>query len=157
LKTGSSRPERTSLSLRDRIDLHRARAWALHVHYRWECAGIRDNTLEEALAETRRSRAIAPRRLPFVERLIGTLAPHCDAIDRALVEHLQNWRLNRLSAVDRGILRLAATELLYFHDVPPKVVIQEAVRLAEAYGGDESPRFVNGVLDALYRRDRDLS
>jgi N utilization substance protein B len=154
--TGSSRPGRASLSLRDRIDLHRARAWGLHVHYRWECAGVRDHTLQEALADTRGSRRIASRRVPFVERLIETLTLHIDEVDRALVEHLQNWRLDRLSSVDRGILRLAATELLYFDDVPPKVAIQEAVRLAEAYGGAESPRFVNGVLDALYRRDRDL-
>jgi len=153
VKTGSPR-RRPSLSLRDRIDLHRARAWVLHVHYRWECSGIEDNTLEEALAQIRSSRRIAPRRLPFVERLIEMLTLHLDPIDEALAEHLQNWRLERLSAVDRGILRLAAAELLYFPDVPPKVVIQEAVRLAEAYGGTESPRFVNGVLDALYRRDR---
>ena len=54
--------------------------------------------------------------------------------------------------IDRGVLRLAAAELLYAPDVPPKVAIQEGIRLAEQYGGPESPRFVNGVLDALYKR-----
>ena len=54
--------------------------------------------------------------------------------------------------MDRGILRLGATELLNQDDVPGKVAIQEAVRLAERYGGAESPRFVNGVLDAVFRR-----
>jgi N utilization substance protein B len=60
--------------------------------------------------------------------------------------------MERLSAIDRGILRLAAVELVHPGDVPPKVAIQEAIRLAEQYGGPESPRFVNGVLDALYKR-----
>jgi N utilization substance protein B len=50
------------------------------------------------------------------------------------------------------VLRIGASELLLDDDVPPKVAIQEAIRLAEAYGGNESPRFVNGVLDALYKR-----
>jgi len=50
------------------------------------------------------------------------------------------------------VLRLAAAELLFFDEVPPKVSIQEGIRLAEQYGGVDSPRFVNGVLDALYKR-----
>ncbi len=65
---------------------------------------------------------------------------------------MDNWRLERLSAIDRAVLRIGAVELMWMDDVPPKVAIQEAIRLAEAYGGDESPRFVNGVLDALYKR-----
>jgi N utilization substance protein B len=53
--------------------------------------------------------------------------------------------------IDRGILRLATTELMAMSDVPPKVAIHEAIRLAERYGTEESPRFVNGVLDAVAR------
>lgn len=141
------------LGLRERIDRHRARVWALQVHYRWETAGGEGRTLRDALSETRASRRVSPRRVPLVRRLIGTLDEHIGEIDRMLESHLENWRLDRLSSIDRGILRLAATELLYFDDVPPRVAIQEAIHLAEAYGGSESPRFVNGVLDALYRRD----
>jgi N utilization substance protein B len=64
---------------------------------------------------------------------------------------MENWRLDRLSRVDRSVLRLAITELLFLEDVPPKVAVQEGVRLAGQYGGDDSPRFVNGVLDAVLR------
>ena len=56
-----------------------------------------------------------------------------------------------MSRIDRAVLRLGVVELLYLEEIPPKVAIQEAILLAEAYGGDESPRFVNGVLDALYK------
>jgi transcription termination factor NusB len=54
--------------------------------------------------------------------------------------------------MDRAVLRLGAAELLFLDDIPPRVSLQEAVRLAEQYGGADSPRFVNGVLDAFYRR-----
>jgi N utilization substance protein B len=64
---------------------------------------------------------------------------------------VDNWRLERLSTLDRAVLRLAGTEMLFLDGVPPKVSIQEAIRLAEQYGGPDSPRFVNGVLDALYK------
>lgn len=143
----------TPLGPRARIDRHRARAWALQVHYRWEAAGRREGRdLQDALVETQRSRRISPRRMPLVRRLVRALDEHLAEIDRELEAHLENWRLERLSSIDRGILRLAAVELLFFDDVPPRVAIQEAIHLAEAYGGDESSRFVNGVLDALYRR-----
>lgn len=135
----------------ERIDRSRARAWALQIHYRWESSG-RTGSLRDALVETMSTRRIAHRRIPYVRRLLTALDDHLPAIDRALQGALQNWRLDRLSAIDRGVLRLGAVELLHLDDVPPKVSIQEAIRLAEAYGGDESPRFVNGVLDALFKQ-----
>jgi len=90
----------------------------------------------------------------YLELLLETLQDNLPDVDRALQSALENWRLERLSVMDRSILRLAATELLYLEDIPPKVSIQEGIHLAEAYGGKDSPRFVNGVLDALYKRSR---
>lgn len=141
----------TGLDRAERIDRSRARAWTLQIHYRWESAG-RDGLLRDALVETMATRRIAPSRVPYVRKLLGTLDDHGAAIDRALSGALQNWRLERLAAIDRAVLRIGAAELLYGEDIPPKVAIQEAIRLAEAYGGTESPRFVNGVLDALYKQ-----
>ncbi len=83
--------------------------------------------------------------------LIGTLSEHLPVVDARIRDHLSNWRLERLTAIDRGILRLATAELTTRSDVPPKVAIHEAIRLAERYGTEESPRFVNGVLDAVAR------
>jgi N utilization substance protein B len=139
------------LAPRDRIDRSRARAWALQIHYRWEAGGA-EGTLRDALVETMSTRWIAPRRVPYVRRLLGVLDEHLVDIDDALRSALDNWRLERLSTLDRAVLRIGTAELLWIDEVPPKVAIQEAIRLAEAYGGPESPRFVNGVLDALYKR-----
>ncbi|MEX2467195.1 MAG: transcription antitermination factor NusB [Gemmatimonadota bacterium] len=139
------------LDRRERIDRTRARAWTLQIHYRWE-AGGKEGPLRDTLVETMSTRRIAPRRVPYVRTLVSTLDAHLPEIDRALQRALSNWRLDRLAAIDRAVLRIGAAELLHGEDIPPKVAIQEAIRLAEAYGGDESPRFVNGVLDALYKQ-----
>ncbi len=138
------------LEVQQRLDRSRARAWLLQIHYRWESEGAR-GALAEALQGTMATRHVSPRRLPYIRLVVGLLDQHRAAVDEALRDALDNWRLERLSAMDRAVLRIGATELLFVSEVPPKVAIQEAIRLAEAYGGDESPRFVNGVLDALYK------
>ena len=139
------------MQARERIDRRRARAWALQVHYGWESGGS-VGSLRDALGTVVGNRRISPRRLPYVRKLLTLLDEHLPEVDRLLHQALDNWRLERLSVIDRGVLRLAVVELLHMEDVPPKVTIQEGIRLAEQYGGPDSPRFVNGVLDALYKR-----
>lgn len=129
----------------------RARAWALQVLYAWETRGPNAGTPRQILAEFQRDRRIRPASQEYLVRLVGTVADHGEEIDAAVQGALTNWRLDRLSLVDRNILRLAAAELLHHDDVPPLVSIQEAILLAEKYGTEQSPRFVNGVLDALMK------
>lgn len=143
--------ETRALNRAERIDRTRARAWILQIHYRWESGGG-GTTLRDALVETVSTRRVSPRRLPYVREVLTLLDENLGEVDRELQRALDNWRLDRLSTLDRAILRLGAVELLFMDDVPPKVSIQEAIRLAEQYGGPDSPRFVNGVLDALYKR-----
>ena len=131
----------------------RARAWALQVLYRWESAGAGE-TILQALSKVLQTRTVAPRRVPYLELLLENLQDNLPEVDRWVQGSLENWRLDRLSVMDRSILRLSATELLFMEDIPPKVSIQEGIHLAEAYGGKDSPRFVNGVLDALFKRFR---
>lgn len=143
--------EDARLGRSERLDRSRARAWILQVHYRWESEGG-EGTLLDALEETIDTRRVARRRIPYIREVLGLMDEHLAEIDSALRRSLENWRLDRLAAMDRAVLRIGATELMYAEEVPPKVAIQEAIHLAEAYGGDESPSFVNGVLDALYKR-----
>ena len=84
---------------------------------------------------------------PIVRKVAGGQVE----IDRALADVTTNWRLERVGAVERCVLRMAAAELM-IGETPPKVVIQESVTLAERFGSAASARFVNGVLDALARR-----
>ncbi len=148
----------TAEERRTRIDRSRARAWALQILYRWEAGESRaSGSLRDALVETTGSRRISPRRLPYVRQILRTIEDHRVEVDDAIQSSLDNWRLERLSAIDRALLRLGAAEILYLEEIPPKVSIQEAILLAEQYGGEESPRFVNGVLDALYKRLPELT
>ncbi len=143
--------ESERLGLAERIDRTRARAWLLQIHYRWESASF-EGSLRDALMDTTATRRIGPRRLPYIRSVLALLDEHLGDVDAALADALDNWRLERVSKTDRAALRIAAVEIMYMSEVPPKVSIQEAIRLAEAYGGDDSPRFVNGVLDALFKR-----
>lgn len=154
MTSGPSAGAERKLGPRDRIDRTRARAWALQVHYRWEAGGCQ-GSLRDALVDTVATRRISPRRLPYVRELLTALDLRLEQIDEALRGALDNWSLDRVSRIDRAVLRIGAVELLERDDIPPKVAIQEAIRLAEAYGGNESPRFVNGVLDALYKSGAD--
>ncbi|MEX2526073.1 MAG: transcription antitermination factor NusB [Gemmatimonadota bacterium] len=130
-----------------------SRAWALQVLYRWEMAGA-GTTLDDALIHTLATRKVSPRRMGHLRAVIQTLAAELPRVDEALSAALDNWRLDRVSVVDRSVLRIAGAELLFMrHDVPGPVAIQEGVRLAERYGGTASPRFVNGVLDAVLRQN----
>jgi N utilization substance protein B len=81
--------------------------------------------------------------------LVDGVARHRERIDQLISEHSQGWALSRMPAVDRAILRLGLYELLWAHDVPAAVVVDEAVELAKTLSTDDSPRFVNGVLGGL--------
>lgn len=128
----------------------RARGWALQVLYAWETRGERDR-LPDLLREFTSSRRISTEAREYLETLIAAVDLHLDAIDDAVAASLTNWRMERLSIIDRNVLRLGTAEMLHLA-IPPRVAIQEALQLAEKYGSNDSPRFINGVLDALMRR-----
>jgi transcription antitermination protein NusB len=85
----------------------------------------------------------------FARELVAAATQRTDELDQLITASSRNWRLERMSRVDRNILRLGACELVAFRDVPVKVVINEAVELAKRFGTAESSAFVNGVLDRI--------
>lgn len=88
----------------------------------------------------------------FIYQLTSGTAQNCDAIDTMITETAPEWPLDQIPSVDRAVLRLGVYELLFLKDVPPRVVINEAVELAKSFGGDNSGKFVNGVLGTLFKR-----
>ncbi|CAH1210275.1 Transcription antitermination protein NusB [Paenibacillus plantiphilus] len=84
-----------------------------------------------------------------VRGLVNGVTENKSAIDDMLQGYLTGWQVDRLSRVDRQILRLACYEMIYRDDVPPKAAINEAIDLAKHFGTDESGKFVNGVLGRL--------
>lgn len=85
----------------------------------------------------------------FAQPLIEGMMTRLPEIDERIRKYCENYNLNRISAVDRNILRLAIYEMLYRDDIPPVVSINEAIELAKTFGGAESGRFVNGILDRV--------
>lgn len=86
----------------------------------------------------------------FASELALGVAAHREELDASIAAHARNWRVDRMAAVDRNVLRLATFELLHT-DAPASVVIDEAIELARDFGSERSPAFVNGVLDAIAR------
>ncbi len=125
-----------------------ARECALEVLYRLDLVGDEpENTIAEILLRKNPSEEAEN----YLRRLTDAVLGNQSEIDASLRKHLTRWRLERLTVLDRAILRLAAAEILYFDDVPPKVSINEAVDVAKKYGDDEAGKFVNGVLDSVFQ------
>ena len=127
----------------------RARARALQALYAWDMRGERD--LDRVASQIWDDLAVPPDERRLAGLLVRTVAKSGRDIDADLSEVTTNWRLGRLGAVERSGLRIGAAERAA-GETPPRVVIQEAVRLAERYGTARSAKFVNGVLDALARK-----
>jgi len=87
----------------------------------------------------------------YIEELVEGTLLHKKLIDDLLVEYLKGWQIDRLSKVDREELRLAAYEMIFRDDVPPKVVVNEAIELSKHFGTEESGKFVNGVLGKMIK------
>jgi N utilization substance protein B len=128
---------------------HRARARAVQALYAWDLAprGTLPRTAERVFDDL----AVPADERAFAEPLLRLVAEDGPGIDGLLAEATENWRFSRVGAVERAVLRLGAAELRRGEE-PPRVVIQEAVILAERFGTARSARFVNGVLDGLARR-----
>ena len=85
----------------------------------------------------------------FSRLLVTGTVESISAVDLMIEEHLENWKLPRLSRVDLAILRMSVYTLMFQTDIHPSIVIDEAIELSKDFGGDDSYRFVNGVLDSI--------
>ena len=92
----------------------------------------------------------------YCRSLVSGVEENLVSIDRILGDVSENWSVSRMPVVDRNILRLATFEIAFVPDVPASVAINEAVELAKVYGGDDSSKFVNGVLGKIAQRSSDL-
>jgi transcription antitermination protein NusB len=127
----------------------RARARALQALYAWDMRGGVD--LERVATQVWDDLAITPDERRVAGPIVRLVAQKRRELDAELADVTTNWRLERIGAVERCVLRMAAAELT-IGETPPRVVIQESVTLAERFGSAQSAKFVNGVLDALARR-----
>lgn len=136
---------------------HDARAAALQALYECEIGGL---TPQQALGVLHHA---GPPEVDdpgedehgFVVSLVRGAMDDRDALDERIGDAAKNWRVERMAVLDRLVMRLAVQELLSHRESPPRVVISEAIELAREYSGEEAAKFVNGVLDGVYRRLKD--
>ena len=132
---------------------HRAREQALQLLFQWD---LRRTPIEEILHGYYESLLVredsvgSPRPDAFAEKLLRGVVEELPEVDERIARHAEHWKIPRMPAVDRNILRLAVYEMLRT-DTPPAVIIDEALELARRFAGEESVHFVNGVLDAIRR------
>jgi transcription antitermination protein NusB len=132
---------------------HRSRHRAVQILYQCD---LRKISVDDALANYYDSlyseeQEKRPPRDGFMEELVRGTAAQTAEIDKQIVEHSANWRLERMPAVDRNIIRMAIYELMT-KKIPPAIIIDEALDLSRRFSGDESVSFVNGVLDSIRKQ-----
>ncbi|RPI47725.1 MAG: transcription antitermination factor NusB [Acidobacteria bacterium] len=132
---------------------HRGRQAAVQMLYQWE---VGQHDVEEVLRTFWTANLPGAEGAPenvraFAEQLVRSTIAGLDKIDALIVETAEHWRLSRMAALDRIILRLAIGEFLE-GTTPRNVVINEALELAKTFSGDESAKFVNGILDAVKKK-----
>ena len=91
--------------------------------------------------------------IDFSSLLVEGVRKNMDQLNSLIKKYAKNWEIGRMAVIDRNVLRLACFELLFLDDIPPKVTINEAIELAKRFGDIDSPRFVNGILDKIYKAE----
>ncbi len=124
----------------------KARAIALKALYEIDSAG---HKAEEAVERLLADAGLSEENCAFVHELVSGVIKNRQELDQNIKKFATAWPIEQLAVVDRNILRLAIFELLFDNKVPVKVAINEAVELAKSFGGDNSARFVNGVLSSV--------
>lgn len=124
----------------------KARECALQMLFQWEGERAEPAAVQAGFWPQRR---VDPNTRQFADELFTGTVAALDEVDRLIAAHSRHWRLPRMAAIDRNILRLAVQELLAHPETPRAVVIDEALEIARRFSSDESVEFINGVLDAV--------
>ncbi len=127
------------------VSRSRCREYALQVLYQAEYRGHRQGDALRFWRHFHKGDKVPD----YLVKLVEGVAAHQEELDALIRQYSEHWRLERMAAVDRNLLRLALYELLHQPQIPAKVVINEAVELAKRYGSEESGAFVNGILDRI--------
>ena len=127
-----------------------AREYALQILYQID---VRNDPEDKILVDFWKNIETEPEVSDFAAKLVIGTIRNKKKIDEMISKYASNWKLSRMAVIDRNVLRMAAYELLYCEDIPPKVSINEAVDLAKKFGDTESGKFVNGILDKINKEE----
>ena len=124
----------------------KARELALQTLYQYE---VNDKPVDNGFSLVCEHFEVGKKAVPYAGELVSGVTKKLSEIDSIIQTHAVNWRISRMSRIDRNILRIATYELYFAGNVPASVAINEAIEIAKRYGTEESGAFINGILDAL--------
>ena len=132
---------------------HLSRSIALQTLFEWDFNGYKDEEVKDILQENVDEFGPGMETDVFLNELVNTVKEKRTILDEIIEKAAPEWPIEKINGIDRNILRLGLAELLFGdrENVPPKVAINEAIELAKAFGGENSSRFINGVLGAVYK------
>jgi N utilization substance protein B len=125
----------------------KAREYALQMLFQWDITHDNVDQIAVTFFQNQDEETVAV--AAFARALVAGTVEHVEEIDRLIQRHADNWRLDRMAVVDRNVLRLATQEFLYDKETPRTVVINEAIEIARRFSTQESPQFINGILDSI--------
>ena len=127
----------------------KARELALQMLYQHEFSGNTPETIVSTFEDLQKSK---PNTREFAMRIFKGTVDNLPKIDEMIAQQAENWRLSRMAAVDRNIIRMSIYEFLNEHDTPKLVIIDEAIEIAKKFGTQKSSQFINGILDGILKR-----
>ena len=132
---------------------HLSRSIAMQSLFEWDFYGKEPVSIDRIIEQNLKEFGPGLENQDFVWQLVKNVTDHLAEIDKIIVESAPEWPLEQITMVDRNVLRIGLSELLYSkrEEVPPKVAINEAIELAKSFGGESSGKFVNGVLGTVYK------
>jgi len=131
----------------------KSREYALQMLFQWD---ITHDAIEQIKGTFWDAQDEPEETRHFAEVLASGAISHVEKIDALIQRHAENWRLDRMAVVDRNILRLATYEFLYDAETPKTIVINEAIEVARRFSAQESPQFINGILDSIRKEVENL-
>lgn len=132
---------------------HLSRSIAMQSLYEWDFRGRKNDQLDRIVEKNINEFAPGMEETAFIRELVKGVIGKLDQLDAVIEKAAPAWPINQVAIVDRNVLRIGIYELLFGNrdEVPPKVAINEAIELAKSFGGENSGKFINGVLGTIYR------
>lgn len=127
----------------------KARELALQMLFQHDMSGNGPDTIIATFEELQKAK---PNTREFATKILRGTVEHMTSIDEMIQNQAENWRLSRMAAVDRNIIRMSVYEFLHEDDTPKLVIIDEAIEIAKKYGTQKSSQFINGILDGILKR-----
>lgn len=134
---------------------HLSRTLALQALYQWDFNKKKNEEIPDIIAYNKQEFAPEFNDHGFINDLVQGIINNLDKLDGYITKNAPDWPIEQITTIDRNVLRIGLYELLFNQNIPGKVAINEAIELAKTFGGESSGKFVNGVLGAIYKKNKE--